>query len=275
MHDMNATQRNLAMLHDEIRRLGWLVKIRPQSLVEPLYRLLRSHPVRAIVPMNGLRLYVDPFTHHGRQIVSGVTYEGETIDMVRANLPANGVFLDVGANECVISSAAAAHLGADGLVVSVEPQSRLRDILEINLSLNSRCPYRIFGNAVTVSDGETVELNLRPSFHTGGTSIVNSYRWSRKMELVSGRSIDSIVASLGRPVDLMKVDVEGYEPEVIQSALQSLDSGRIQCLLVDYHASILQKRGLVPSDTDKQILARGYRRKLGHPSEGYVLYAAN
>lgn len=272
--DTDATARNLHRLRSEVARLHWLVKIRPQVLAEPLYRLLRTQPTRAIVSMDGVRLYVDPFTHHGREIVAGQVYEADTVAMVREALPNDGVFLDVGANEGVISAVAAAHMGPEGLVASIEPQSRLRDVLELNLALNARGAYRVFGNAVTERDGEEVTMTLRPSYHSGGTSIVEAYRWGGAKETVRGRSVDSIVAELGRPLDLMKVDVEGYEPEVIRSAFRSLESGRIRWLLVDYHAAILARRSVDPQDTDRAIRQRGYRAVRGDPATGYVLYAS-
>lgn len=265
----------LDRLRAETARLRWLVKVRPQALAQPLYKLLRNQPTRAIVSMDGIALYVDPFTHHGHEIVAGRVYEPDTVAMVRRVLPADGVFLDVGANEGVMSAVAAAHLGAGGLVAAVEPQSALSDLIRINLALNARCRYRIFVNAVTQTDGETVELSLRPTYHSGGASIVNAYRWGVAKETARGRSVDSIITELGRDVDLVKVDVEGYEPEVVRSALGSLEARRIRHLLVDYHTSILAKRGVDPAQTDRAIRERGYTPLEGDPSAGFVMYAAS
>jgi FkbM family methyltransferase len=265
---------SLNRLRAESARLRWLVKIRPQALAQPLYKVLRAQPPRSIVSMDGVPLYVDPFTHHGFEIVSGRIYEAETIAIIRDALQSNSVFLDVGANEGVMSAVAAAHLGTDGLVVAVEPQSALTDYIRINLAMNARCPHLILVNAVTETDGEEVKLSLRPPYHSGGASVVNTYRWGKKKETVRGRSVDSIVAELGRTVDLMKVDVEGYEPEVVRSSLGSLEKHRIHKILVDYHTSTLAKRGMNAGETHKAILERGYSAVHGDPASGYVLYNA-
>lgn len=262
-------------LRSEMSRLEWLVKIRPQVVAQPLYKLLRTQPTRGIVSMDGVTLYIDPFTHHGREIVSGRVYEAETVAIIRQRLPVDGVFLDVGANEGVMSAVAAVHLGPNGLVAAIEPQSALCDLLRINLALNARCTYRIFNCAITEIDGQEVELSLRPAYHSGGASVVNPYRWSNAKELAHGRSVDSIINELGRTVDLLKIDVEGYEPEVIRSSFSSLESHRIRNLLVDYHTSILAKRGIDPNKTDRAIRERGYSPLLGDPKSGYVMYAIN
>lgn len=256
-----------------LRRYGWLFRIRPQSLAEPLFRLARLGGGRAIVEAQGVRLFVDPMTYIGSQILTTGTFERELIELLRSQLPPGGVFLDIGANEGVMSAVAARCVGSTGLVIAVEPQSRLRDVLEINLALNASGDFQIVSEAVSQEDGEALSLSLGPSSHSGGSSLVRNYRWSRKTERVAGRSIDSIIDDLdGRRVDVMKVDVEGYEPEVIRSARASLSARRISCLAVDYHGSILTNRRVDPVEVDREICAHGYRRERGDPASGYVVY---
>ncbi|MEA1653114.1 FkbM family methyltransferase [Nitrospirillum sp. BR 11164] len=55
---------------------------------------------------------------------------------VAAALPAEGVFVDVGAGTGLHTLAAARHLGPQGRVLAVEPNAATRDRLAVNLSLN-------------------------------------------------------------------------------------------------------------------------------------------
>lgn len=271
----SAMDRNRQILHELVRRFGWLYRIRPQSLAEPLYRLVRPYGGRAIIEVEGVRLFIDPFTTHGMNFVMNGHYEADVAALVREKLPIGGTFLDIGANEGVISSIAARHMGPQGLVIAVEPQIRLRDLLEINLALNSRGTFRIIEAAITAEGGDTVTINLGPTSHSGGSSLVRSYRWGGLRQEVAGRSVDSIVAELGeRTVDLMKVDVEGFEPEVVRSARASLADRRIACLAVDYHNSILVTRGITAASVDAEICSYGYRRERGAPETGYTVYVA-
>jgi len=267
---------NTAMLRDLVRRYGWLYRIRPQTLAEPFYRLVGPYGGRAIVEVSGAKIYVDPFSTSGRIIVDGEEYEPDFVRLIRARLPVGGCFLDIGANEGIFSAIAAHVAGENGMVIAVEPQSRLRDILEIHIALNSRGTYRIYRNAIGEQDGQKLTLNLGPSSHTGGSSLVRAYRWNRRTEEVMSRSVDSLLAEHGdRRVDLMKVDVEGFEAEVVGSAEATLRAKRVEVLAIDYHGSILAKRGIDPASIDVRIRRHGYRLESGNPEGGYCVYCAN
>jgi FkbM family methyltransferase len=224
--------------------------------------------------VSGAKAYIDPFSTSGRIIIDEGSYEPELVELMRRKLAPGGVFVDIGANEGLFSAVAASIVGEKGLVVAVEPQSRLRDVLEINIALNSRGRYRIHRNVIGEKDGLELSLSLGPSSHTGGSSLVRAYRWSRRTEKVASRTVDSILAEEGNPtVDLMKIDVEGYEPEVVNSAEGTLAARRVKAIAVDYHGSILATRGIDPRAVDQKIRAHGYRLESGSPEGGYCVYS--
>ena len=264
----------LFALRAAVRKYGWLYRIRPQILAEPFYRLLAPSGGRAIVEVSGARFFLDPFSTAGRAIVDGMEYEPELAALLRQKLRVGSCFLDIGANEGRVSAIAASIVGEKGLVIAVEPQSRLRDVLEINIALNRSGRYRIYRNVIGEKDGVELSLSLGPSTHTGGSSLVRAYRWSRKTEKVKTRTVDGILAEQGNPtVDLMKIDVEGYEPEVITSAEATLAAKRVKAIAVDYHGSILATRGIDPRAIDGKIRAHGYRLESGSPEGGYCVYS--
>jgi FkbM family methyltransferase len=258
------------------RKYGWIGRIRPQSLAEPLYRLFGPYERRHIATWRNTRLFIDPFSHFGQCLVRYGDYESEQCDTLRRFLPPGGSFLDIGANEGVFSALAAGIIGRDGLIIAVEPQSRVYDIARVNIALNHQGQAQIIKACISEMDRSTVVMSLGPISNTGGSSIVNAYRWSTKTETVETRSLDSIVDDAGREtIDLMKVDVEGYEPEVILSGERSIKSRRIKNLAVDYHYSILQRRGKSANETHASIVAAGYKVIEGDPSQGgYVIYCS-
>lgn len=270
-----ALVRNAAALRETMRKYGWLFRIRPQTLAEPFYRLIAPSGGRAIVEVSGARAYIDPFSTSGQIILNEGVYEPELVGLIRSKVGQGGVFLDIGANEGLFSGIAASIVGDKGRVIAVEPQSRLRDVLEINIALNSRGSYRIYHNVIGEKDGMELSLSLGPSSHTGGSSLVRAYRWSTRTEKVMSRTVDSILAEQGDPtVDLMKIDVEGYEPEVVNSAAATLAAKRVKTIAIDYHGSILRARGIDPRKTDDRIRACGYRLEVGRPESGYCVYSA-
>jgi FkbM family methyltransferase len=267
-----------ARTFQELRRYAKRVQklefIRPNVLAAPLYRFLLPTQRRGIVLMEGLgRLYVDPMTYLGREILTKGAFEPETTAVFREHIMPGHIVFDVGANEGVMSAFAATLVGKDGCVVAIEPQSRLLDVLEINLALNSSGNYRIVHGAVSDREDDYVAIALFPERNTGGSSIVRKYRWSRKRELVPTFTIEQIAKSFSIDhIDFVKVDVEGYEPEVVRALLPFFGDRRIGKALIEYHAPILRSRGISTEAIHRDILERGYKALLGSPVGGYVLY---
>jgi FkbM family methyltransferase len=170
-----------------------------------------------------------------------------------------------------MSACAASIVGARGCVVAVEPQSRLLDLLEINLALNSIDAYQVVHEAV--SDVDYVTLSLSAEGNTGGSSIVRKYRWGGKEERVPVYTVERLAESCGVDrIDFVKVDVEGFEPEVVRSLHPLLDNRRVGKVLVDYHVSILWDRGITAESVHEGIAEPGYMALLGSLAGGYVYY---
>ena len=272
----SASDKGRAALLGVLKSYGWLLRIRPQALADPLYRLITPYERRRLVDWYGLRLFVDPFSHLGRSLVLYDEYETEQCELVRQMLPPGGTFIDIGANEGLFSSLAAKVVGPSGLVIAVEPQGRLGDVLEINLSLNGSGNFRIYNAAISEVDGGTVEISLTPTSNTGATSAVHKYRWSRKIETVPTRTVDAlIVENKLDQIDLMKIDVEGFELEVVKSAGQALADRKVKTLAIDYHQRILQARDVSVEAIHQRITEFGYGVIRGNAMEGgYVVYKA-
>jgi FkbM family methyltransferase len=228
----------------------------------------------------GLRVYVDPLNFLGLDVLRTGTYEPETVEIFRSEIQRGDVVIDVGANEGVFTALAGVLTGNEGLVVAVEPQSRLRDLLEINLCLNDVKNYRAFQYALGSADGSEGKLNLFPTVNTGMSSLVRRSRflWTRlgsAVEKCSFISPERILreCNIDR-VDFMKVDVEGFEHHVVEALLPIVKNGTLRKLYLDYHMSILAKQGINPSDIHQRLVEHGMEIKRGDARNlsSYVLY---
>lgn len=258
--------REFAQLAERVRRYGFLSKIRPTELSGPFLDLV--FPFRKVITIEGMRLSIDPASHLGRTLLMSGAYEPETCEIFRKHISPGDLVLDVGANEGFFSALAALLVGREGCVVAVEPQSRLQDVIEINLALNADCKTLIVHNALGERDGDTLEINLFPRSNTGASSLVRRPRFAKNTETVRTVSPLTLLSQSGRRrFDFVKVDVEGFEPEVVRS----LPMQSVGTLLVDYHAAILAHRGLDPSETD-DLVRRTHNPVLGSLAGGYVLY---
>ena len=259
-------------------RFRFLRNIRPAALGTILAKVLGPEDRRRIVRAeNGLKIFADPFSHLGGALLEDGRLESDTEAVIRRYVRPGDTFLDIGANEGYFSALAGRLVGPAGLVIAVEPQSRLRDIIYINLRLNDIASYRIYSSAFGGEDGESATINLWPSHNTGASSLVRSYRFSRNTESVRFVSLDRILRESGvRHLDFVKVDVEGFEAEVVHAMAARLRDRRIGTLYLDYHAEILARRGINPRTTHDEILSCGYRMICGDEANlsSYRLYQA-
>ena len=125
------------------------------------------------------------------------------------------VFADVGANAGAYSVLAAAVCGAR--CYAFEPVAATFETLLRNLAVNGigeRCIA--FRMALGSASGEVaMTTDLGPMNH-----VVASGESSRTPTLVSVRRLDDALG--GAPVTVMKIDVEGYELEVLRGAAATL-----------------------------------------------------
>ena len=253
----NQDEKNRKLLVQISRKFNWIFGLRPAILAEICIHLFTPRECRRIVrTASGLRLFVDPFAHQGRSVVlNGKITEPEMESLFKAHLKERDTVLDLGANEGVIS-ALAGLFATEGLIIAVEPQTKLRDIIEINLRINNVKNFKIFSNAFG-GTGST-RLNIFPTTNTGASSIVGKYRFSRKSEEVYFISIEEIMRECNiRQIDFVKVDVEGFEAEVVDSLLPAIRQGNVKKILVEYHAKSLSQRNIKALDIHTKLITAG------------------
>ena len=257
-----------------LRRWGWATRLRPLILGELFLRFaLPGERRRIFVQADGTRLFLDPLSHAGRTIIEFGTLEADTEALLERYLHRGDAFIDVGANEGVLTVAAGRLVGETGIVVAVEPQSRLAGIIEINAKLNSDCEVVVVRGALGGSKGETAKLHLYPSLNTGASSIATRYRFARAAEVVPFIAFEEVLARSSRKkVDLVKIDVEGFEGHVVRSMAERLKVGSVRRLLVDYHTSQLTALGESAAEIDSFLTSLGMVRVDGELAGGYAVY---
>lgn len=131
-------------------------------------------------------------------------------------LTPGGVFLDVGANIGYHTLTAASLVGKEGKVFSFEPIKSLASQLERSITKNEFFWVTIF-NSGCGQQHERKTIFYRDD-NMGGSSVVPvipSQFHQKRSEEIELNAIDSY--NFAR-VDVMKVDVEGYEYEVFKGA---------------------------------------------------------
>ena len=77
---------------------------------------------------------------------------------------------------------------------------------------------------------------------------------------VSITTLDSFFADLDiAQIDLLKIDVEGFEPDVVRGADRLLRSGRISSILCEFNDHWLSRRGTSSEELYSTIRSYGFK----------------
>jgi FkbM family methyltransferase len=165
------------------------------------------------------------------------------------------VVWDVGANIGVYTQLFCEIVGGNGAVVAFEPSP------ESSQQIRARLPdcawLRVENVALGDEDREgrlvlredSVEHHIGSDEHASDESIA--------VRICRG---DSISERLGRVPNVVKVDVEGFEEEVLRGMQQMLGSPTLRVVLVEVHFLKLETRGqpMAPIRIEKMLRSKGF-----------------
>lgn len=205
-----------------------------QSVSRPLIRRMAS-PLELPVS-GGFRMLVDTREPMGRVLATAGIWEPHVTAVFRGLLFPGDVCIDVGAYSGYYTLLAAKLVGPAGHVYALEPAPAAHAALESNITLNGLANV----TALRVAAGEA-DHQARFDDRSEGQAIRSSVRTSAELApSVPVRTLASLVrASDVERIRLVKIDVEGYEVEVLRGLRPLFDSGARPALLVELHAGVV------------------------------------
>jgi FkbM family methyltransferase len=223
---------------------------------EWLANTLRPHPFRGklrlldpLAPRQGrryasvfnLEMHLDLADSIQRNIYLG-TYEPRETALVRQWLKPGMTFVDAGANVGYYSALAATCVGPSGWVFAVEPQPNSYRQLAAMIQQNGLTQVRVFACGLSAAEGE-LPLYLAPESAGENNATMVAHGASRKIT-VPVKTLDGCMREWGiDQIDLLKIDVEGHEPQVFQGAATALAERRIRALLCEFNDFWLRRAG--------------------------------
>lgn len=149
------------------------------------------------------------------QIYANGLYEPHIVGEIINNVPTAGVCFDVGANIGHHTIIMSQCVGENGVVFAFEPIPHIRKQMEESLALNNIKNVTIIPEALSNKDGE-MNLCINQD-NIGGSSLVNTGEGTKI--IVKVRTLDSY--NYDR-VDFIKIDVEGFEYNVLLGAEETI-----------------------------------------------------
>jgi FkbM family methyltransferase len=189
--------------------------------------------------------------------------ERQTRNALKALVKPGSVVLDIGANIGVHTMLLADLVGPSGRVLSFEPSDygvrKLRRNLELNPELAGR--VTLFHCFLAATDGAAVPDRIFSSWPLADSEGLHQKHLGLAMPTngAPGRTIDGILAELGGPsVQLVKMDVDGFESEVLRGAAALL-SGSRPIFVMELSPYVLDERGSSLEELLGFLVPNGYR----------------
>lgn len=202
----------------------------------------------------GLEMEIDPAEFVQAQIYYIGLYEHYLARQFRARVKPGMVVADVGAHVGQYTLLAAGQ-GAEVHVFEPNPHNLAR--LQRNLALNG-LEGRAVLNAVAVADrvGEAT-FHLPLASNTGRGTLLADQADSAETVTVPVTTLDAYFEALGRPPDLIKMDVEGVEWLVLRGAMNTLRAHR-PILFLETVEESLRAMGATLADLAELLRGLGY-----------------
>jgi FkbM family methyltransferase len=143
-------------------------------------------------------------------------WEPELTAFIDSCLSGGESFLDVGANIGYFSARAARRVGEAGSVIAVEPSPSVFRLLEETLRTNAANAGVRAINAAAAGHVGSVAIYSGPSHNIGLTTTIAERGFALE-SLVASAPLDSMLTREEKEnLRLIKIDVEGQEPDVIR-----------------------------------------------------------
>ena len=215
--------------------------------------LLRPWPLRQLTNWTIRKLLPKQIEIHGATVVLNPTdpvvsgalhfgvYEKAETRFFQSACRDGMTFLDVGANLGYYTALAARAVGPNGRVLAVEPDPDSFGYLEQTIAANAVGNVKAF--PVAASDAPAT-LPLYISTDNRGDNRLYASGEDRPQVEVAARPLDALLRENKiDTVDLIKIDVQGYEPKVISGLRETIAASPNLTLLTEFWPQGIDEAG--------------------------------
>ncbi len=195
-------------------------------------------------------------------------WEPHVTAWMQSTLMRGNVFVDVGANVGYFTLLGARLVGPEGLVVAVEAHPQLAGILQRNVVINGVYGYVTTHNRAAWSENTELAFNVRENF-AGNSSVgtidepgLRRLGDTERPVTVQAVQLDDLLSGLPRPVDVIKIDVEGAEVHALTGLRRTLDANPGVTIMFEWARAQIESVGDTPAALAEMIDSYGFKLTL-------------
>lgn len=221
-------------------RIGRYLYLEFFRLVFPGHLLKRS------VRGHDVQLYINPSDYGiSRDLFYYGTREENAARLYLQYVRPGQVIFDLGANIGYYVCLEAGQLNGQGRVFAIEPDARNVGMLEKNIKLNN------LEHIVSVHTCAIGDKSGEATLHVAAKSNLNTLRKSRYVESLNRYvgeqkvklyTLDDFIAEQGiayKDVSVIRMDIEGYEYEVLQGMKRLLAESKNLVMFIEIHGEVI------------------------------------
>lgn len=223
-------------------------------IFEAIYpKLQKKEKITITIPL-GMKMKIlsnDPGI--GLNFLLRKEYEPTTTRLFIENIKPNYKVLDIGANYGYFTLLASKLAGSGGKIFAFEPDPENLMILKENLKLNKCTNVKIENSAISDQIGG---INfIQQKFNKGESAVAKGAEGTK----VSSTTLDSYFSKKAQNIDVMKIDIEGYEMKALLGAKKLIARSHKLKLFIEYNPERLSYYGDTPETLLKMLKKLGFR----------------
>lgn len=217
--------------------------------------LLSSRRTSAVV--NGYKMRLDLREMIQQGMFSG-SYEPTQTSWFKQCLRPGDILIDVGASFGYYTTLGASLVGTTGQVFAFEPSPIASDLLE-EMITNSMAKNIILTKAAVGKETGNVTLYLPVTRHLHSPSILESDPSFVPIEVPLIKLDDFAQLEDVPSIRLVKIDVEGYEPDVLSGMEGLIKEKRIENIICEFNSGWLKRNSMTPKQLYERFLDLGFK----------------
>ncbi len=225
-------------VYDNMRKFDLTVLINDRRRNREIKNNIKGKTSPFVVEFNNAKFWIDPAANQDLHMYDGILgsgYEPMTTKLILENLTLGDTFIDVGANNGYFTVLSSKKVGDHGSVYAFEPSRSTYNRLSRNLELNGCKNVSAHNLAISNNKGQTKFFEFPD--RDGGNSLLPLE--GTRETTVEVTTLDEICHEARAAI--IKVDVEGYEREVLEGGQHVIfDNGA--SLILEYNRHVLLKK---------------------------------